>query len=452
VRNATFSLAALLAAVLVAGLGDGANAKPVLRVGYVTDAGTVPSERDLRGAPLLGFVRAVKQFDVQGRVVYVAPNQDPVGALESLARQKYDLIITEVKDEDFGSGLTAVDIVASKFPRVKFLLPDASVDTLFRPRPNVQGTVFRAEQAGYLAGYLAALMERRRAGRDVVSSVGGYKFWGVDRWIVGYNAGATKADPGVMRLTGYSWDFAVPQKCRTIARSQIARGSGVVFNVAGACGLGAVAAAKEHDVWAVGVDVDQSFLGRHVLTSAVIKYDRPIFEAIRRLVQGTLTTGGDTVYDLRNGGVGLGRISPSVPPALLLRLGEVRRQIVAGEIEVPLVSRRSACGPGRRPTRSLRRLRSRSGGDRRRRPAPSHRRPGRFATRPLMGDRRSRGRPRSLQGRRGAPPGPRPTGPASGCRGRVAGSGPGRPARRARASRRRRAGPTLGNQGATYRR
>jgi hypothetical protein len=57
-------------------------------------------------------------------------------------------------------------------------------------------------------------------------------------------------------------------------------------------------------------------------------------------VQGTFTTGGDTVYNLRNGGVGLGKISPSVPPALLRRLAEVRRQIVAGEIEVPLVSRK----------------------------------------------------------------------------------------------------------------
>jgi basic membrane protein A len=339
-RASSLALAALLAPVLLASTGGSANAQPQLRVGYVTFAGNVPSERELFGVPLLGFMRAVKQFDVQGRVVYVPPNQDQVGALESLARQRYDLIILGLPVYGPEGEPTSVDIVARKFPRVKFLLPDTSVDTLFRPRPNVQGTVFHAEQAGYLAGYLAALMEGRRAGRDVVSSVGGYKIWGVDRWIVGYNAGARKADPGVTRLTGYSWDFAVPEKCRTIALSQIARGSGVVFNVAGGCGLGAVGAAKEHDVWAVGVDVDQSFLGRHVLTSAVIKYEKPIVEAIRRLVQGTFTTGGDTVYNLRNGGVGLGKISPSVPPALLRRLAEVRRQIVAGEIEVPLVSRK----------------------------------------------------------------------------------------------------------------
>jgi basic membrane protein A len=338
-RVAPFALASLLGAVLVISIGGSADAKPALRVAYVTEAGTLPNERDLLGAPLLGFVRAVKQFGVEGRVFYVPPNQDSVGTLESAARQKYDLIIVAL----FGvpsNEPTPVDIAARKFPRVKFLLLDAPVATLFRPRPNVQGTVFQTEQAAYLAGYLAALVEQRRAGKRVVSSVGGFKVWGTERWIAGFNAGAGEADPGVTRLTGYSGDFASPQKCRTIALSQIARGSGVIFNVAGGCGLGAVAAAKEHDVWAVGVDLDQSFLGPHVLTSAVAAWEKPVVEAIRRLTQGKFTTGGDTVFDLRNDGVGLGKISQSVPPAFLRRLAEVRRQIVAGELEVPVVNRR----------------------------------------------------------------------------------------------------------------
>src|SRR5262249_7954857 len=177
----------------------------------------------------------------------------------------------------------------------------------------VRGTLFKTEQAAFLAGYLAALMERREAGKHVVSSVGGVKVWGVDRWIEGFNAGAEKADPAVRPLTAYSHDFANPEKCRTIALSQIAKGSGTVFNVSGGCGIGALEAAKEQGVWGVGVDVDQSFLGRHILTSAVLRFDRSIDDAIRALAEGTFTTGGNKVYDLRNGGVGLGKISPAVP-------------------------------------------------------------------------------------------------------------------------------------------
>ena len=178
-------------------------------------------------------------------------------------------------------------------------------------------------------------MDDRRPGKHVVSSVGGFKFSGVSRWIVGYNAGARKADPEVVTLTGYSQDFANPAKCSTVALSQIGRGSGVVFNVAGACGLGALQAAKDENVWGVGVDVDQSYLGRHILTSAVINWDKPVVDAIRRLVQGTFTTGADTIYSLHNGGVGLGKISPLVPRSFVQRLNEIRRQIAAGAIKVP---------------------------------------------------------------------------------------------------------------------
>jgi len=50
-----------------------------------------------------------------------------------------------------------------------------------------------------------------------------------------------------------------------VALSQIAKGSRVVFQVAGVCGLGALEAASEHGIWGIGVDVDQSHLGQHIL-------------------------------------------------------------------------------------------------------------------------------------------------------------------------------------------
>ena len=65
-------------------------------------------------------------------------------------------------------------------------------------------------------------------------------------------------------LVNYANDptFADQAKCKATALSQIARGSNVVFQVAGQCGLGALDAAKSKKVWGIGVDADQSFLGR----------------------------------------------------------------------------------------------------------------------------------------------------------------------------------------------
>ena len=102
---------------------------------------------------------------------------------------------------------------------------------------------------------------------------------------------------------------------------------------AGSGGLGALTAARQRHVWGVGVDVDQSFLGPHILTSAISRYDRGVFDAIHRFARGKL--GASAVYDLHNGGVELGRINARVPAELERRLARVRRQIVNGTIVVP---------------------------------------------------------------------------------------------------------------------
>ena len=74
--------------------------------------------------------------------------------------------------------------------------------------------------------------------------------------------GAEDANPDIKILNGYSQDFVDQAKCKEIALDQIAQGSDVVFQVAGGCGLGALDAAKQEGVWGIGVDADQSFLGR----------------------------------------------------------------------------------------------------------------------------------------------------------------------------------------------
>src|SRR6476469_8025699 len=246
-----------------------------------------------------------------------------------LARQKYDLIIV---------GIPRIDIaytVARKFPHVRFFPVDMARQWPPHKPKNVQGAVYRAEEAGYLAGYLAALVESRTPGKHVISAVGGIPFEGVNRWTVGYRAGAKKADPKVAVKVGYSSDFKNPSKCRRVAARQLAEGSGVILNVAGTCGLGALSAAKEEGAWGVGVDVDQAYLGPHMLTSALMKLDAGTFGVVQRFLRGKLAAHRNTVFDLRNGGVGLGQTSPKVDRSLRIRVDAIRKAIIAGKIRVP---------------------------------------------------------------------------------------------------------------------
>ena len=327
-KRSTLVVAALLVAACLVATGGRATGKRQLRVGFVTFAGVVPTTRTLDGQAFAGFLRAQKRLGISGRVVYVGPNEDPVRVFTGLARQDYDLVISAIPFAE------PPEAAARQFPSVRFLITDASGKD-FRRRKNLERTVYRAEQAGYLAGYLAALMEKQTSGKHEISAVGGVPFPGVARWIVGYRAGAIRADPGVVVRVDYSQNFSNPAKCARVARNQIATGSGAVFNVSGVCGLGALSAARAGGVWGIGVDIDQSFLGNHILTSAIIRTDKGVFEMIRRLVHGTFKTGGVAVFDLRGGYVGLGRINKSVPRAFLRRLDRIHDQIVAGQIKVP---------------------------------------------------------------------------------------------------------------------
>ena len=331
-RHAT--VVAILSGLLIAAVAHGdtrdrpsaATQRPPLRVGLVADPAFVnsPIGRNL----ISGLRRAMRELGVTAVVLTPGPKDGPNPSLAYLARQHYDLIIPVNFTPE------GLDAAARRFPGARFLAIDLPPEELaHRPR-NVRSVLFRSEEAAYLAGYLAGLVEKRRPGRDTISSVGGKRIVPVDRFIIGYQAGARRAAPGIRTLNAYSGDFIDTGKCKAIAADQIARGSRVVFNVAGACGLGALSAARSAGVYGLGVDVDQSFLGPHILTSAVKRYDVVLFNTIRDVQRGTFTSRA-AVYSLRDGGVGLGRISPQVPRSIVRKVRAVRRQILEGRIEVP---------------------------------------------------------------------------------------------------------------------
>ena len=299
-----------------------------LRVGLVTEPTGIENPY-IQGA-YLGLERAVRESGIKGRVLTPAPKEGPVPSLSLLAKQKYDLVI------GFGFfARAAIDKVATEFPETRFASIDFAHNDLAHRPTNVMGIVFREEEAGYLAGHLAARVLALSPGEEVISSVGGQRgVPAVERFIAGYQAGARGANPRVTILNSYADSFHDPVKGRSVALSQIAKGSRVVFQVASACGLGALEAAKERGIWGIGVDVDQSHLGRHILTSAVKRLDVAVFETIEELGRGTLETGRTSRFSLRNGGVGLGTISAAVPSSLKAEIEDVRAEIVAGKIPI----------------------------------------------------------------------------------------------------------------------
>jgi basic membrane protein A and related proteins len=313
------------------GGGGGASEEPAaesIKAGVVTDIGGL-NDRSFNALANKGIKQAESELGVETRVLISKSNGDYVPNLTTLAQQQFDLIIP------VGFLMAdAVNTVATQLPDAKFAIVDFPAAALKDKPKNVQGLLFRENEAGYLAGYLAGLWAKDN-NATTVSTVGGQKIPPVDAYIAGFQAGAKKAFPQVKTLNGYSQDFVDQAKCKEIALDQIARGSKVVFQVAGGCGLGALDAAKEEGVQGIGVDADQAYLGDHILTSAVKKVDVAVFEAVERAQAGQFKGGTDVIATVENGGVGLGKLGPE-GEKYADQIDQVTEQVASGEVgEIP---------------------------------------------------------------------------------------------------------------------
>jgi basic membrane protein A and related proteins len=334
---ATFAAALTALALVLGATGGSAAPQQALQVAVVTDIGGL-NDKGFNSLSNVGLQRAIKQLNVGGRVFITQTAADRTPNLTTAAQGRFGLII--------GVGFLMFEPlgkVAPTFPDKKFAgvdVPTALVEG--KPR-NVRGLIFKEAEAGCLVGNIAALEARRLPGRDIISAVGANKVPAIVAFIAGYQHCAKRANKSVRVLVNYANDptFADQAKCRATALSQIARGSKIVFQVAGQCGLGALDAAKSRSVWGIGVDNDQSFLGKHVLTSAQKKVDVAVFDAIKAFKANPsgFTGAFDKVYTVKNGGVGYGKLSTRLPARVRAQYKKstdaLAKLIASGRVEPP---------------------------------------------------------------------------------------------------------------------
>jgi basic membrane protein A len=329
-------LALLVLAVAAVGCGGGNEAATTggaggatettgaakIKVGLVTDIGGL-NDRGFNSLANKGLEDAKSQLGVEGRVLESKSDADYIPNLSEFGDQTYDLIIS------VGFLMTdATTQAATAYPDSTFAIVDSAFDP---PLDNAQGLLFKEQETGCLVGALGALTSKT----GTISTVGGQKIPPVDRFIAGYQFCAKKVKPDIKLLNEYSQDFVDQAKCKEIALDQIAKGSDVVFQVAGGCGLGALDAAKQKGVWGIGVDADQAFLGDHILTSAVKRVDVAVFKTIEAVQKGEKVGGSVTTFGLKDDGVGLGTVSSKVPQDVLDQVEQIKQQILDGSLEIP---------------------------------------------------------------------------------------------------------------------
>jgi basic membrane protein A and related proteins len=290
----------LLAVGAVACGGDddgGGGGDDKIKVALVTDTGGV-DDRGFNEFSINGLEKAESDLDIEKRI-YVSESADD-----------YEPNLTAAVDDGNEFVIAVGFLLAPATIKVATDNPDVSfagVDHFYGKKgeaacektdtcavPNTLGMQYPSEESGYLAGVVAALMTKT----GTVSTVGGIKIPPVDNWIGGFQQAVKDTKPNVKYLNAYSDNFDDLAKCKEIALDQIGQGSDVVFQVAGKCGLGAISAACEKNVYAIGVDVDQSSQGDCVITSALKPLESSVFDIIQTFKDGEFKGGTNAFYGI----------------------------------------------------------------------------------------------------------------------------------------------------------
>ena len=143
---------------------DKASSTPAekkIKVAMVTDIGGL-NDRGFNALAYKGLQQAKADLGADIRVVTSKSNADYVPNLSSLARQKYDLVVAV----GFLMG-DATAKVAKSFPQTNFAIVDFPSGALKGKPKNVHGLLFKENEPGYLAGYMAGLYVKKKGGDQV---------------------------------------------------------------------------------------------------------------------------------------------------------------------------------------------------------------------------------------------------------------------------------------------
>jgi basic membrane protein A len=302
-------------------------------VGLVTDTGKINDQSFNQSA-----WEAVQQAenDLGAHIQYIETigAQDYAQNIALLAEQGFDVVIT------IGPALgDATTAAATNYPETDFIgveQPQAkAVD-------GVTGLSFPDENAGFLVGALATMMSSSHKIGVVCGADAAPTVW---RYVEGYRAGAAFAD----QLQGTATDVTIvhensvsssqdstdPAWGANAARSMIDAGVDTIFGCGGRTGNGAITAAAQSGVYAIGADIDQYLMlpdaAPRLLSSAVKLITPGVFQLIKLSREGQFPSGN---YLGESGYAPYHDLEHEVPVSVKKMMEQIRAGLLNGSIKI----------------------------------------------------------------------------------------------------------------------
>jgi basic membrane protein A len=354
------SIFAVLSVLLVLGIvlsACGAKPGAGLKIGQVTDTGGI-DDRSFNATAWKGVQDAITDLGVEGQYLESQQQTDYEANIKEFLDQDYALIVTVGFLLGPATAKAAMDNPDQSFAIVDYSYPDCWPGAVVgkdcgsdKELSNVLGLMFQTDQAGFLAGYLAAGMSKT----GKVGTFGGIKIPTVTIFMVGFEQGVkyyNQVKGTNVEVLGWKTDAALDgcgdgtfagnfeslDDGRNIANSLMDEGADIIVPVAGPVGLGSAAACQERGTMLIGVDSDwyesaPDFKAVY-LTSIRKNMDVAVYNAIKAIADKTFK-GGVYWGTLKDGGVGLAPyhdFDSKVPAELKAEIVQLQKDIIDGKI------------------------------------------------------------------------------------------------------------------------
>jgi basic membrane protein A len=322
------------------------------KIGVVTDVGQL-EDKSFNQFTNEGAKEAATELKGTHDVIVTANVSDYGANIDTFASRNFNIIVTA------GSLLgTATATAAKKYPNIKFVGIDQSIclkadgtpnftdcsGDATKLLPNYQGVQFAEEQAGYLAGVIAASISKT----GTIGAVGGTNVPAVVAYNAGYVAGAKSVNPSIKTLykeadPDPAKGFNNPNLGKSIGQQMIGQQADVLFQIAGGTGVGVLQATCDAGKVGIGVDVDQALavptIAKCLVTSAEKKLKEYTKLVVTQAANNTMKP-GNQVYNAASDPVAIG-ISPYhdqaalVTPEIQKKVDDALAAMKAGTLKPP---------------------------------------------------------------------------------------------------------------------
>jgi basic membrane protein A len=286
-----------------------------------------------------GIDAIAKQYGLETRTIEC--NFDPAKyqpALEAAVEFADVIFIISYAFED------QLKEIADRYPDKIFVNIDTVVEN---SQKTITSVDFLEEESAYLAGVVAGLATLDTSipnvnPEKVIGVVGGDTDPVVSSFVWAYQEGAQSVDPEIQLLTralGGEWSDSARGK--QAALQLYDQGADVVFQVAAAAGLGVLQAARERDLFAIGVDTNQNDLEPgHVIASDIKNVGKAIEEVYATIADGSYQPGVVIQSGIKQGGVDIALEAQQqvLPQTIIDEVLARRQEIIDGTLKIELYS------------------------------------------------------------------------------------------------------------------